>query len=243
MARPRPSGWIPGYIRAGRIDSGIHLLAVPAWIAAIATVVLAVVVILALGLARRALNDHARQLTDQRELTSQLAEVVAQQVKDLRVSLDERRRAQACHVFLDLTRGEVPAQAEPEELGSAATKPPGSGQSPCPVIATVHNNSQQPVYDLYVIWQLGTVRMGKPDRAARLMPGSQIQFERQAEPPRADAVADDPDLGAEPATPQEPAALSAFLTFRDAAGVRWTVREDGTLTDISSAHDGWTSRD
>jgi len=29
--------------------------------------------------------------------------------------------------------------------------------------------------------------------------------------------------------------LSAFLTFRDAAGIRWTVREDGTLSDISSA--------
>ena len=78
------------------------------------------------------------------------------------------------------------------------------------------------MYDLYVIWQLGTVRMGRPDRAARLLPGQEVCFERTPEPPA-------------PGAPDDPAALSAFLTFRDAAGIRWTVREDGTLSDISSA--------
>jgi len=190
-------------------------LAAPAWIAAIAAVVLAVAVILSLGLAWKALSAHARQLAGQQELTSQLAEAVALQVKDLRLSLDERRRAQACRIFLELNRLEASAPGE--------------------VIAAVHNNSLEPAYDLYVIWQLGTVRMGKPDRAARLMPGSHIEFARHSGP-RDDAVASEPD-GAGPAAPDPSAALSAFLTFRDAAGVRWTVREDGTLTDITHAPD------
>jgi hypothetical protein len=227
-------------IRAGRIDFAIHPLTAPAWIAAIATVALTVAVILAFVLARRELRAHARQLADQRELTSQLAEVVALQVKDLRLSLDERRRAQACRVFLELNRNETSA---PGQDVPAATEPPESGQPPARVTATVRNNSQQPVYDLYVIWQLGTVRMGKPDRAARLMPGDHIEFERRPEPPRAAVVADDPADKAEPAVPHEPAVLSAFLTFRDAAGVRWTVREDGTLTDISPAHEVRPSHD
>ena len=74
-----------------------------------------------------------------------------------------------------------------------------------------------------MIWQLGTVRMGKPDPAPRLMPGQQLRFERGPDP-------------ASPAAPDaqvDPASLSAFLTFRDSSGVRWTVREDGTFTDIS----------
>ena len=180
-------------------------LTLPAWIAAIATVVIAVGVTVLAGLAGKALSARSRQVADQRELISQLAEALTLQVKDLRLSMDERRRAQACQVFIELTR-----------FGGPATPPTGQ------VTATVHNNSQQPVYDLYVIWQLGTVRMGRPDREARLLPGQEVCFERTPEPQA-------------PGTRDDAAALSAFLTFRDAAGIRWTVREDGTLSDISSA--------
>ncbi len=141
-------------------------LTVPAWIAAIATAVIAVGVTVLAGLAGNALGARSRQVADQRELISQLAEALTLQVKDLRLSMDERRRAQACQVFIELTR-----------FGGPATPPTGQ------ITATVQNNSQQPVYD----------------------------------------------------APDDPAALSAFLTFRDAAGIRWTVREDGTLSDISSA--------
>jgi len=178
-------------------------LTVPTWIAAIATVVVAIGVIVAAVLVRTALGARSQQLAERRELISKLAEVLALQAKDLRASIDERRRAQACQVFIDLTRHGEPAGR---------------------VTATVHNNSQQPVYDVYVIWQLGTVRMGRPDRAARLLPEHDVCFERAPEP-AASGSAD------------EPGVLSAFLTFRDAGGIRWTVREDGTLSDISPAPD------
>ena len=173
-------------------------LTVPSWIAAGAGVVLAIGVISALWFARRAFSVLSAQLASQQELTAQLAEVLQLHARDLQITIDERRRAQACKVFIELDR---------------------SGD---PVTATVLNRSDQPVYDLYLIWQLGTVRMGKPDRLARLLPGEPASFKRGSE-------------AAEGETPADPTAINAFLTFRDSAGVRWTVREDGTLSDVAPA--------
>jgi hypothetical protein len=185
-------------------------LSVPTWIAAIATVVLAVGVIVAAVIARKALSAHVRQLAAQHELTRQLAEAMELQSQNLRTALEERRRAQACQVFIELKRASTPGQ---------------------PVAATVHNNSQQPIYDLYVIWLLGTTRMGRPDAALRLMPGQQVCFARSAEPAGEESQVADPD------------ALTAFLTFRDSAGIRWTVREDGTMSDISPAPETRSAHD
>jgi hypothetical protein len=173
-------------------------LTVPTGIAAIASVVLAIAVIIAAWFARRALNVLSTQLAAQHERTAQLADVLQLHGRELQITIDERRRAQACKIFIELDRSQDR------------------------VSATVRNSSDQPVYDLYLIWQLGTVRMGKPDRVARLFPGDKSCFERGSEAADADAPAD-------------PTAISAFLTFRDSAGVRWTVREDGTLSDMASA--------
>ncbi len=195
-------------------------LSAPTWIAAIATVVLAVGVVAAAIVARKALSAHVRQLAAQHELTKQLAEAMELQSQNLRMALEERRRAQACQVFIELKRlgsAELTAQ----ELGSSGAAEAGDGA--WRVAATVHNNSQQPIYDLYVIWLLGTTRMGRPDPAPRLLPGQQVCFERASEPD---------GEGSKTAGTEAP---TAFLTFRDAAGLRWTVREDGTLSDISPA--------
>jgi len=186
-------------------------LSAPTWIAAVATAVLAVGVVVVAAIARKALSAHLRQLAAQHELTRQLAQSVELQSQNLRMALDERRRAQACQVFIELSRK--------------------SARGALRVSATVHNNSQQPIYDLYVIWLLGTTRMGRPDPAARLLPGQNVCFERSVEPGDDAAPAADPD------------ALTAFLTFRDAAGIRWTVREDGTLSDISPAPDARSPHD
>jgi hypothetical protein len=183
-------------------------MSTPTWIAAIATVVLAIGVITAAWFARTASVALSRQLTAQQELTANLAEVLQLHARGLVQSSDERRRAQACRVFITLDR------VMPVSVG------------PWHVTATVRNTSDQPVYDMYVIWQLGTVRMGKPDPVARLLPGDLITFERGTQ---ADAANEPSD----PAAQSDPAAVSAFLTFRDTAGVRWTVREDGTLSDVA----------
>jgi hypothetical protein len=176
------------------------------WIAAIATVVLAIGVITAAWFARTASVALSRQLTAQQALIAQLAEVLQLHARELGQSHDERRRAQACRVFIELDR---------------------VVQSPWHVTATVRNTSDQPVYDMYVIWQLGTVRMGKPDPVARLLPGEQVTFERGHRAADADVSSD--------VAPSDPSAVSAFLTFRDTVGVRWTVREDGTLSDVAPA--------
>jgi hypothetical protein len=194
---------------------------VPAWIAAIAAAVLAIGAIVAAIIARANTMAQARHLAAQHEIIAQLAEVLPLQARALKQSLAERRREQACQVYIELTRSA--GSGRPESASRRTSQVPRA--APPRVAATVHNASRQPVYDIYVIWQLGTVRMGKPDRAARLMPGQQVCFERMPEP-------------AEGGSAVEAGALAAFLTFRDAAGVRWTVREDGTLTDISpEAHE------
>src|ERR1700722_13202927 len=170
----------------------------PAWITAVAAVVIGVGVLIAAWSARQSLRA-------QREVTAKLAETLELQAKELRQSMDERRRAQACQVFIELERIGTP----PEPEG----KPSRAG-------ATVHNASGQPIYDLYLIWQLGTVRMGRPDPTARLLPGRNVYFERYPEP------------GSNGTAP-DASTLTAFLTFRDASGIRWTVREDGTLSDLA----------
>ena len=193
-------------------------LTAPAWIAAIATAVLAVSVIAGIWLARDGLRARSASRANEREPIALLTEAIELLSKNLRLSADERRRAQACQVFIELDR------SMPNPNPGQAPADQGSLDSTWRVGATVHNSSPQPVYDLYVIWLHGTVRVGKPDRAQRLLPGQHRCFERG------------PDLDASE-QPIDPNALAAFLTFRDTAGIRWTVREDGTLSDISPTPD------
>ena len=195
-------------------------LSVPTWIAAIATVVLAVGVVVAAIVARKALSAHVRQLAAQHELTKQLAEAMELQSQNLRMALEERRRAQACQVFIELKRlgsGELAAQ----ELGSRR-RSGGRGRR---LAGRGHGAQQQPAAHLRPLRDLAARhdQDGQAGPGARLLPGQQVCFERASEPDGdGSAVAD-----AE--------APTAFLTFRDAAGLRWTVREDGTLSDISPA--------
>src|SRR5262245_58496623 len=133
-------------------------LIVPTWIAAIATTAAAGGVIVAVGLVLKALGAHAKQLAAQHELTRELAKALDLQSQNLRLALDERRRAQACHVFIELARPEAkppqpPQPAQPTQP-TQPTQPSRSAHANRLVAATVHNNSQQPVYDLYVIWLL-----------------------------------------------------------------------------------------
>jgi hypothetical protein len=62
----------------------------------------------------------------------------------------------------------------------------------------------------------------------RLLPGEQVTFERAHQSVNGGPSSDD-------VTRSDPTTVNAFLTFRDTAGVRWTVREDGTLSDLAPA--------
>ena len=184
-------------------------LAAPAWIAALAAIILAVGAIVTSVFAIRALGQQSRQLRDQQMIHAKLAELLPLLAEELRDSLRERKRAQAAQVFIEVDR--IPSA---RGTGSGHDEP----DPPWRLRAKVRNTSRQPIHDLHVIWQRGMVRMGKPDRAARLMPGDDATFERLG--PQATGA------------PVDPAILGALLAFRDAAGVRWAVREDGTLTDV-----------
>jgi hypothetical protein len=195
-------------------------LTVATWIGAIATAILAVGAIITGYFARNAFNAQSQQLRDQQEISKKMAEVLQLRGSELRESLNERLRAQAAQVFIEVDR--IPPVTE-VAVGPGQE---AAGQQPWRLSAKVHNTSMQPIYDLYVIWQLGTVRMGKPDPMARLMPGHDASFDRTG--PQATA----------PGSPIDPGMLGAFLAFRDVAGVRWAVREDGTLTEFSRpSHD------
>jgi hypothetical protein len=196
---------------------------VPAWLAAGAAV-------FALSGAGLLYRKQSGQLDEQRKVSEKQTAVLELQVTELRESLGERLRAQAAQIFIEVDR--IPPAAEaigetPPATDDTAKTPPTAegtapgrdepGPLPWRLRAKVHNTSKQPIYDLYVIWQIGTVRMGRPDPLARLMPGRDASFDR-TRPPVAAGLLSDP---------------SAFLAFRDAAGVRWAVREDGTLTETS----------
>lgn len=189
-------------------------VAVPAWIAAIAAVILAVGAVVTAIFAIRVFGRQSQQLRDQEWVNEKLAEVLPLQAEELRESLRARKRAQAAQIFIDVDR--IPS-ATAVAAGPGRAEP---GPPPCRLVARVRNTSRLPIYDLHVIWQRGMVRMGKPDRAARLLPDGDTSFER---------------LGPQEASPPvDPGMLGAFLAFRDAGGVRWAVREDGTLTDTSA---------
>ena len=138
---------------------------VPAWLA----VGVAACALFGAGLLYR---RQSEQLDDQRKVSEKLTTVLELQSAELRESLSERLRAQAAQIFIEVDR--VP----PAAGGAVKRGQEKPGPLPWLLRAKVHNTSTQPIYDLYVIWQLGTVRMGRPDPMARLMPGGDASFER-----------------------------------------------------------------
>ena len=138
-------------------------LAGPAWLAAIAAVVLAVAATVTAIFAIGAFGKQNGQLRDQQMAHARLAELIQLQAEELRDAARGRMRAQAAQVFIELDR--IPP------VTAAAGPVRGEPDLPWRLSARVRNTSSQPIYDLHVIWQAGLVRMGKPDRMGRLMPG------------------------------------------------------------------------
>jgi hypothetical protein len=81
------------------------------------------------------------------------------------------------------------------------------------VDARLRNTSGDPIYGVEVRWQANDVVTGEPDRQQVLPPGSEILFHRELPPDVS------PDL------------FHAAVRFRDAKGITWLRRPDGTLSE------------
>ena len=159
------------------------------------------------------LDAQREQPTDQQTLNKQQTEVLALQAQELAESMaqrkraaDDRHRAQAARVSI----------SEDKDPGRAAIRGPalitGYAISPS-VTGTVHNSSEQPIYDVEIRWHASTAGYGEPnpEPVGVILPGDNAERSREFEPGTNLDVS------------------GAVVRFTDAAGVRWLRRPDGAL--------------
>jgi hypothetical protein len=154
------------------------------------------------------LEVQKQQLQDQNAAFERQLTVQQQQLNDQREAFqrdsDDRRKAQAKLVFLwaEETTDSVLTQAQQ----AAARVTPKRF-----LVTHVKNTSMQPVYDLQITWYDADRFHNSMDGNGVVMPnsGTELKEELRADAPR----------------------YRVTLSFRDAAGVRWQVDEDGNLKD------------
>ena len=191
---------------------------------AIATAVLAVFAIVTARYARQAflkqsqevsdqasmLEIQSEQLAEQRKVNAEQIRVLELQAAEIRESLDghrreaeQRRSAQAARVFMSQELGVCFRQEDDDEPESISAS------------VTVVNTSDRPIYDTVLHWLRGSVHyddfLGEP--LGTITPGGETMRPRTFPPDTNMAVS------------------CAVVTFRDAAGVTWIRRPDGTLTE------------
>jgi hypothetical protein len=174
---------------------------------AIATTLLAVGAIITAVFAGLALRKQSRELkTMEDQFTDQRGQLELQQ-KQFEQQTEERRRAQACCVFIWTEPRTSPlSQAQRAAMGTALRES---------AAAHVKNSSQQPIYDLTISWRRGTAPWGEPDHIPVLLPDKQEDRTRaypEDLPPSVDL-----------------SLFGAVARFRDAAAVHWLLRPDGHL--------------
>jgi hypothetical protein len=156
------------------------------------------------------------QLADQRKINAEQTNVLKLQAVELKESLatrkresDERRRAQAHHVYV----------WEEREVSYLE----GDGKPVNTVTISARNTSEQPIYDVTFSWHKntpsGTVLIKKKTGSRPLMPGNN-RFETEVVP---DGV-----------SPRE---FGAVVIFRDRAELWWRARPDGTLDELQSGEE------
>jgi hypothetical protein len=194
------------------IGIATSVLAVGSWIAAVYAI-----------RAYRKQAEEVRTIKDEAvkrgELIDQQTEVLKEQKQWFIDEHTERRRAQACMVFITTEAGPDPRRTE-EQLDKGVPWHEG-------VTAHVKNTSAQPVYDLTIDWRQGTASWGEPDCVSVLIPGAQEDRTR-IYPEELPANVD-------------PAVFSAVARFRDAGGVKWLIRPDGNLSEEIRSRDGTTA--
>ena len=169
-----------------------------AQLTAIANVVFAVFAVVTAFYARRAFRAQSDELTLQRH---QFAQDQA-----------DRRRAQATRVFLWAV---VEADPSVTQVQTAVT-----GRSPDQIVtAHVKNSSQQPVYEIEVIWRQGAALRGSGELRGVLMPGAAVEVKTTLPEAHSAAV--------------KAQSIQPAVRFRDAAGVTWEMDSNGRLEEPS----------
>lgn len=177
---------------------------------AIATLALAVFALITAILAFMAWRKQSREVSDQAEMlelqAKELKEVSAEREREAR----DRRRAQAAMVYM--------------WQGPVHTETSGALTPDTAIDVYVRNTSQQPIYDLRVEWLIVTrdgdiINEETYHGDAPLMPSALLPARAPVDP---GLLSDEPMQD-----------VSAFVTFRDRAGVWWRTGPTGNLEDLS----------
>jgi hypothetical protein len=178
------------------------------WTGAAATVILACGAIFTAIYAVRAFRKQSRGV-------ALLEHQADDQRRDLDRQAEDRRRAQASRVYVTLERhsGIAAIQARGPGIPESPAQPPF-------VIATVHNTSEQPVYDVRVHFVTGdpVAQAGAEDMLGVLAPRKTAETKRPV--PGGTRLAN----------------FGAVAYYRDAAGARWTLTPDGGLGPVLPGH-------
>jgi hypothetical protein len=192
-------------------------------ITAIATAVLAALAVataifafLAFRAQSREVRAIERQVSDQQQANDRQAKILELQASELRESLSERkreaeqrRRDQATQVFISQLHGSYSELETADAKGQFVTE---NWPDPIQVRVTVVNASHQPIYDAALRWHSGSAGHGdpNPEPLGIIMPGEESKRKREFPP--------DTDM----------TVSGAVLRFRDAAGITWIRRPDGS---------------
>lgn len=191
------------------------------WVLAIATIVLAFGAAFTVLFAKRAFDEQSRevrtladqlkvsreQFEEQKRLNARQTDVLDLQQQDLRESLEQRQLAQAALIYVtnDYFSGRSSGSSEEFVVGRTARPPT--------VTVTIYNASPQPIYDVRVMWvdARDLTEAGDRDFLRTIRPGEHGVAEKELPP----------------GSPSDAAIPVAY--FRDAAGHRWTLLQDGYL--------------
>lgn len=129
------------------------------------------------------------------------------QRQDLRESLEQRQRAQSALIYVTNDYFAGRSRNASEEIVSERTAEPPT------VMATIYNASPQPIYDVRIMWvdARDLKEAGDRDFLHTIRPNEHRVVENELPPGR----------------PSDAAIPVAY--FRDAAGNRWTLLQDGYL--------------
>ena len=216
---PVPTGHVSTHVithASNQAEGSIWATVVPGWITAITTAGLFIGAIVTAIYAIKTFREQSQQLEDQRKINAEQTKVLDLQASELRESLAERKReaerrkiAQASQVF-------IWTETTDEPVIEGLQRPIGRRMA---IIAHLKNTSQQPVYDLAIVWRKRTDPWGEPDMIGLvLMPGQEASRMRIIDPSL-------PGHG-------NLSLFEAVAHFRDAAGWHWRANADGPPTDI-----------